>query len=58
VRRIRLTRAEIEALWAAARNIDPCMFEEMPEPEGDRMFKAWESGLEKLGRMLDRHEGK
>jgi len=54
MKRIRLTLSEIEALRAAARNIDPCMFEEMGEPDATRLFRAWESGIDKLDRMLVR----
>lgn len=51
--RIRLTTREIEALLAAAGNVDPCMFtEDVGGKEGERLFKAWESGQEKLRAML------
>ena len=43
-KRIRLD-AEIEALLAAAGNIDPCMFtEDTGGKEGERLYDAWESG--------------
>jgi hypothetical protein len=45
MKRIRLTTAEIEALLAAAGNVDPCMFtEDVGGKEGDRQYDAWESG--------------
>ena len=49
--KVSLTEAEIEALYAAAGNIDPCMFEEMGNV-GDRLFDAWNTGREKLGNAL------
>jgi hypothetical protein len=57
--RVRLTNIEIEALLAAAGNIDPCMFEEMDnEKRGEQMFAAWNSGQQKLRLMLQKREGK
>lgn len=51
--RVRLTTREIEALLAAAGNVDPCMFtEDVGGREGERQFRAWESGQEKLRAML------
>lgn len=50
--RIRLTTREIEALLAAAGNVDPCMLTEIGGKEGERQFEAWESGQEKLRAML------
>ena len=51
--RIRLTTREIEALLAAAGNVDPCMFtQDIGGKDGERMFAAWESGQEKLRAML------
>ncbi len=50
----RLTRAEIEALLAAAGNVDPCMFtEDVGGREGDRQYDAWLSGQDKLRTMLE-----
>lgn len=52
--RLNLTEAEIEALHAAARNVDPCMFDEMDnEKEGERLHAAWLSGCNKLGNALE-----
>jgi hypothetical protein len=57
--RIRLTALEIEALLAAAGNVDPCMFtEDVGGKEGDRQFDAWQTGQEKLRRMLAARTGK
>jgi hypothetical protein len=42
----RLTKVEIEALLAAAGNVDPCMcLEDVGGEEGHRLFHAWVSGL-------------
>jgi hypothetical protein len=58
-KRIRLTEAEIEALLAAAGNIDPCMFtEDTGGKEGERLYDAWESGQQKLREMLANVEKK
>jgi len=55
VKRIRLTRIEIEALLAAAGNADPAMWEDEPdEKAGDRMAAACESGMDKLRELLAR----
>ena len=43
-----LTGYEMTALLAAAQNIDPCMFDEMGDPEGTILRRAWERGLTKL----------
>lgn len=57
-RRPRLTKLEIEALLAAAGNIDPCMFDEMADvKEGERLAEAWLTGLEKLHQMLANPRG-
>lgn len=54
MKRPRLTIAEIDALLAAAGNADPAMFEDYPtEKEGDRAYRAWETGMEKLREMLE-----
>jgi hypothetical protein len=58
-KRIRLTEAEIEALLAAAGNIDPCMFtEDTVGKEGERLYDAWESRQQKLREMLANMEKK
>ena len=51
--KVALTKAEIEALYATAGNIDPCMFDDMDEDEGERMSAAWTSGLQKLSSAID-----
>jgi hypothetical protein len=50
--RVSFTEDEIEALYAAVGNIDPCMFDEMGNV-GDRLFTAWNTGKEKLGNALE-----
>src|SRR5215216_4786891 len=54
----RLSKIEIEALLAAAGNVDPCMFEEDDSKEGDRLYDAWLSGQEQLRQMLARREAR
>lgn len=49
---MKLTRLEVEALLAAAGNVDPAMFEDFPAEEGDRLYDAWLSGQDKLRAML------
>lgn len=60
VKRIRLTATEIEAILAAAGNVDaPATFEDCgDEKEAERMLEAFESGMEKLRVMLARREGR
>lgn len=48
----RLSKLEIEALLAAAGDVDPCMFEEDDSKEGDKLYDALLSGQEKLRQML------
>lgn len=58
-KRIQLTKREIECLRAAARNIDPCMWDENPgASEREKVLDraAWESGIAKLEAMLDRYD--
>lgn len=47
-----LTKDEVEALLAAAGNVDPSMFTD-DDVDGDRLYEAWISGRKKLGRYLD-----
>jgi hypothetical protein len=50
---IELTTIELEALLAAAGNVDPCMFtEDHGGEEGAALYDAWESGQEKLRQQL------
>lgn len=52
--KLSLTAAEVEAIYAATGNIDPCMFEEMPdEKKGGCLYKAWETGRAKLSSALE-----
>ncbi len=51
--KVTLTEAEIEALYATAGNIDPCMFDDMDDKEGERMSAAWTSGLQKLSNAIE-----
>lgn len=52
--KVSLTEAQIEALYAASGNIDPCMFDEMEDrKEGGRLFDAWVSGRKRLGDALE-----
>jgi hypothetical protein len=53
--KIRLTAPEIEALLAAAGDVDPAMWEDEPDDKrGERLYDAWLSGQEKLRRALHR----
>lgn len=52
-RTLKLTDTEIEALYAATGNINPCMFDEMPDRrKGSRLYVAWESGRAKLAQAM------
>ena len=50
--KVSLTEAEIEALYAAAGNVDPCMFDEMERKEGERLYGAWVTARSKLGEAI------
>jgi len=53
---MKLTRLEVEALLAAAGNVDPCMFtDDVGGDEGERLYDAWVSGQDKLREMLIAH---
>lgn len=59
-KRIYLTALEIDALLAAAGNVDPCMFEEgaASDKEAEIAIAAWHSGQDKLRRMRARSKTK